>query len=118
MNGKRRQAAAIHNLNGSTPIQFIHRVLATLCRRTQQAAHAFTPPDRNFNRPDLCCFLHRHWQVVAFSARSNTGLRRGVDWSFLHRKKQTGNVSVSALVIHWRLQNDLADADRPDGRRS
>lgn len=52
--------------------------------------------------------------MVVVSARFDTGLRPGVDWSFLHREKQARHLSVSVVVIHGRLQNDLDDVEWKD----
>jgi len=114
---ERQTESLSHDSYVTTPIQFICRILAPLRCRAQQAADTFTPPYRDHNRAQLCRFLHPHWQVVALSAGSDPGLRGGVDWPFLHREEQAGHVSVSAVVVHWRLQNDLDDVDRQNERR-
>ena len=59
--------------------------------------------------------LHRYRTMVVVPARVDTWVRLGLDRSFLHREKQARHVSVSVVVVHGRLQNDLDDVDRKDG---
>ena len=52
--------------------------------------------------------------LVAVPFRTHPRLRRGVVCAFCDRKKPTSNVSISALVVHGRLQNDRPHAYRTD----
>ncbi len=50
--------------------------------------------------------------MVVVSARSDSRLWLRMARALSDREKQTGDISISTLVIHGRLQNDRPDVDR------
>ena len=86
-------------------------VLALLRRRPQQARDSLVSPDRHHDRHCVAHLSHCDRQVVSVPTIIYPGLRLRMARAFFGREEQAGDVQISSLVVHGRLQDDRVDAN-------